>query len=116
METRRKMQVATKHIIKVSEDFSPTPGARYYEDGDDSGQEFYDKCLKIAFSSALSDNERLIIDLDGTEGYATSFLDEAFVRLVKDFSKSVVLNNIEIISEEEPDWIDEIKSYINEAD
>lgn len=110
------MQVVNQHFIKVSDDFSPTPGARYYEDGDDSGQAFYDNCLKNAFQQAVNDGEKLIIDLDGTEGYATSFLDEAFVRLVRDFTKAIVLKHIEIISTEEPDWIDEINSYINEAE
>lgn len=110
------MQVVSKHIIKVSSDFSPTPGARVYADGDDSGQEFYEKCLKAAFQAAIDDHEILVVDLDDTEGYATSFLDEAFVRLVRDFGKDVVLKHIEIISNEEPDWIEEINSYINEAE
>ncbi len=105
----------SKHFIKVSEDFSPTPGARYYEDGEDSGQEFFDKCLKDAFKKALADKEILEIDLDGTEGYATSFLDEAFVRLVQEFRKEDVKKYIKIISFEEPDWINEIASYIEDA-
>ena len=104
------------NTLKVSEAFSNTPGARYYEDGDDSGQEFYDNCLKEAFKGALERRELLTIDLDGTEGYATSFLDEAFVRLVRDFGKNDVLKFIRIISNDEPDWIEEINSYINEAD
>jgi hypothetical protein len=79
-------------------------------------QEFYDKCLKFAFQQAIDENESLVVDLDGTEGYATSFLDEAFVRLVRDFGKDVVLKNIEIISDEEPDWIEEVTDYINEAE
>jgi len=110
------MQVASKHTVKVSTDFSPTPGARVYADGNDSGQEFYDNCLRSAFQQALDDDEILFIDLDGTEGYATSFLDEAFVRLVRDFGKKTVLSHIQIISNEEPDWIEEINSYINEAE
>lgn len=110
------MQVVSKHIIKVSTDFSPTPGARVYADGDDSGQEFYDRCLKDAFQAALDEDETLVVDLDDTEGYATSFLDEAFVRLVRDFGKDKVLDHIEIVSTEEPDWIEEVKSYINEAE
>lgn len=104
-----------KHFLRVSSEFSDTPGARYYTDGDNSGEEFYDKILKSAFKSALDDGSELVIDLDGTEGYATSFLDEAFVRLVKDFGKKEVLKTIKIVSVEEPDWIQEIQNYINEA-
>ncbi|RZK22243.1 MAG: DUF4325 domain-containing protein [Flavobacterium sp.] len=103
-------------LLKVSTAFSPTPGARYYEDGDDSGQEFFDKCLKKAFSDALEIGSILVVDLDDTEGYATSFLDEAFVRLVKEFGKSIVKKHIRIISNEEPDWIEEINNYIDEAE
>lgn len=110
------MQTAVKHFLKVSEEFSTTPGARYYSDGEDSGEEFYDKKLKGAFEEALKENEVLTIDLDGTEGYATSFLDEAFNRLVQGFGKKAVKKHIEIISTEEPDWVEEIASYIDEAE
>src|ERR1700693_1662629 len=109
------MQVITKHFLKVNKDFSETPGARYYTDGNFSGEDFYENYLKHAFKEALDDNSKLTIDLDGTEGYATSFLDEAFIRLAKAFGKKSVSDHIYIISTEEPDWIDEIKSYINEA-
>lgn len=109
------MQIAEKNQISVSEHFSHTPGARYYSDGEDSGEKFYDTILRDAFKRALEDNEKLVVNLDGTEGYATSFLDEAFMRLSKEFTKEKVLAHLEIISNEEPDWIIEIESYINEA-
>ena len=101
--------------IKVK-DFSMTPGARYYDDGPDSGQEFYEKVLQKAFKSALEKSEKLTIDLDGTEGYATSFLDETFTRLTQEFGSKAVLNYLIIISEEEPDWITEIESYIKSVE
>ncbi|MFI5160800.1 MAG: STAS-like domain-containing protein [Sphingobacteriales bacterium] len=110
------MQVATKHFLKISSEFSETPGARYYTDGQDSGQEFYEKFLHHAFKEAFEDNSILTIDLDGTEGYATSFLDEAFMRLTKEFGKNEVLSHIKIISTEEPDWISEIDSYIKDVE
>lgn len=106
----------TKHFLKISRDFSETPGARYYSDGNFSGQEFYEKILRRAFKEALSDDSKLVIDLDGTEGYATSFLDETFMRLTKEFGKDTVLKNIELISIEEPDWVDEITSYIKDVE
>jgi hypothetical protein len=109
------MQVATRHFLKISSDFSETPGARYYTDGQDSGQEFYDKILRHALKEAIDENTILTIDLDGTEGYATSFLDEAFMRLAKEFGKEVTLAHIKIISLEEPDWESEIISYIKDV-
>jgi hypothetical protein len=106
---------ADKQLMKISKDFTTTPGARYYEDGPFSGQEFFDKKLDSAFQTAISKKEKLIVDLDGTEGYATSFLDEAFRRLSLKYGKDLVLNNLNFISNEEPDWIDEIKKYIRNA-
>ena len=100
--------------IKISEDFSKTPNARYKTDGPNSGEEFYEIILKKAFEKTFGNNEILEIDLDGTEGYATSFLDEAFGRLARDFGSQKVWNKISITSNDEPDWIDEIKSYIFE--
>jgi hypothetical protein len=101
--------------IIIAKDFSPTPGARYYTDGPFSGEEFYDKLLSVKFNEALESGRKLVVDLDGTEGYATSFLDEAFRRLAKHFSINTVMQNLEIISTEEPDWREEVFSYIEGA-
>jgi len=95
-------------IIKIASDFSETPGARYKKDGDFSGEEFYEKILKSKFEEALNSSIKLTVNLDGTHGYATSFLDEAFGRLARDFGKKIVLNNLMFISNEEPYLIEEI--------
>lgn len=104
-----------EELLKIASEFSTTPGARYLTDGKHSGQEFYEQILKKRFESLLKANLKLTIDLDGTHGYATSFLDEAFGRLSKDFGADVVIANTKFISNEEPYLIDEIKEYINEA-
>ena len=101
-----------KYLINIAEDFSEIPGARYYDDGDFSGQEFREKFLEKEFDKY----DVIEINLDGTEGYATSFLEEAFgglVRIVKD--KEKVLTKLTFISTEEPNLIEEIMSYIKEA-
>ena len=84
--------------------YSEYPGPRYCEQGDCSGEDFYHKVLNDAFASAFNDNEILSINLDGTAGYASSFLDEAFGNLVFDFSQNTVTSNIELVSKQEPDW------------
>lgn len=84
--------------------YSEYPGPRYCDQGDCSGEDFYHTKLNSAFAEAIEANERLVVNLDGTAGYASSFLDEAFGNLVYDFSKECVSNNIEIISKQEPDW------------
>lgn len=101
--------------IKIK-DFSANPGARYYADGKYSGQEYFDKVLKDAYQHAVAAKEKLIIILDGTNGFASSFLSEAFGLLSENFSSKDVLKNIELISEEEPDWKEIILSnYIPNA-
>jgi hypothetical protein len=102
-------------IYYVAQQYSQTPGARYRTDGIFSGQEFYEEHLKELFENAIGTKTKLIINLDGTDGYATSFLDEAFGRLAQDFGVKSVFDNIEIISEEEPDLLDEINEYIKNA-
>ena len=62
--------------------------------------------LNSSFYDAISSNEKLIVDLDLTSGYASSFLDEAFGNLVYDYTKELVMKHLEIISLEEPHWKD----------
>lgn len=100
-------------IINIREDFSETPGARHISDGDFSGEEFFNKILEPKFLS-LEGNEVLIVNLDGTDGFATSFLDEAFGGLARKYNRDNVLTKINFISIEEPYLVDEITSYMNE--
>jgi hypothetical protein len=90
--------------LKISTDFSIYPGARYETDGKYSGEEFYKLKLKRAFQDALENNDQLIVDLDGTAGYASSFLSESFGLLTETFGKDQVLGRLQIVSDNEPDW------------
>lgn len=99
--------------ISIREQFSTTPGARHISDGDFSGEDFFNRILEPAFLT-LNEGEILEINLDGTDGYATSFLDEAFGGLARKYGKANVLKKVKFISEEEPYLIDEIISYMNE--
>ncbi|MCK7596900.1 STAS-like domain-containing protein [Microbulbifer sp. CAU 1566] len=87
--------------ISIAEDFSDAPGARYRDDGDASGQEFYEDHLKGKFEEAVAKKNRLIIDMDRTYGYATSFISASFGRLSKEFGADKVLSIVEIISKED---------------
>ncbi len=97
--------------ISIKDDFSSTPGARYYTDGEFSGQEFRDEKLEPKFLG-LSDGEKLLVDLDGTSGYATSFLEEAFGGLARKHGSKIVLSALNFLSNEDPSLIQEIESYI----
>lgn len=102
-------------ILNIANDFSPTPGARYRTDGKFSGQEFYESILNKAFSKTSSIGQKLVIVLDGTAGYATSFLDEAFGRLARDFGVEKVKSGLSLVSVEEPELLEEIDEYIENA-
>ena len=94
--------------IKVI-DFAEYPGPRYKSQGPNSGQEFYEKILKIKFQEVLDNNYNfLIVDLDGTAGYASSFIDEAFGNLLNDYKYEVVKKKLKIVSLEEESWEDVI--------
>jgi hypothetical protein len=94
--------------INIAYDFSMFPGLRNSELSEDSGEDFYHRILNKSFAEALADGGKLVVVLDGTDGYASSFLDEAFGNLVYDFSSSTVKKHLEIISEQEPHWKDMI--------
>jgi phosphomannomutase len=101
-------------IIDIVKDFSDDTGARYYSDGPDSGEEFYDKLLKTSFQKAIDLGEKLKVILDGTEGHASSFLNEAFGRLGKQFGADLVWKNLIIESFEVPKYIIKVKEAIYE--
>lgn len=102
-------------LIRISKDFSETPGARYKNEGPFSGQEFREDVLRGKYEEAKRLGEKLIIDFDGGYGYPTSFLEEAFGGLARIYKPSAVLEVLEFISNDEPSLIDEVKSYILSA-
>jgi hypothetical protein len=103
--------------INIALDFSRIPGARYPEEGDFSGQEFRQTILLPKLQEAIKKQEKLTVNLDGTAGLGTSFLEESFGGLIRvdKFDVDSLENTLNFISEEDPDYITEIWSYINEA-
>lgn len=102
-----------KPKIKIAEVFSEYPGTRAAKDSDNSAELFYTTILKPVMRKAADIKSRITIDLDGTSGYASSFLDEAFGRLTIDFTGEEIAL-IDFISTEEPYLIDDIKKSITE--
>lgn len=64
--------------ISIAEDFTKYPGGRYRKFGKGSGEEFRDFLIPY-----MDRKEPLTIVLDGTAGYSSSFLEEAFGGLVR---------------------------------
>lgn len=109
------MESMTQVLLVVGKEFSDTPGPRSRTQGDFSGEDFLERLLKPRFEQALGRGLVLRVDLDGTEGYATSFLEAAFGGLSRIYGADKVLGHLDFKSDDEPYLVDEIKRYINEA-
>jgi len=104
-----------RNKIKISEVFSETLGGRYVSDGANSGEEFRKTHLMPTIKS-LKEGKTVLIDFDGTYGYPTSFLEEAFGGLARILGKEAVLKKLKFKSDEEPSLIEEVIGYINNAE
>ncbi len=106
-----------KKIIITVRDFSETPGPREKAQGDFSAELFVETILDPEFTKMNNDAEiKMVIDLDGTLGYGTSFLEEVFGGTARKRGVGFVRNRIEVISEEEPWLKDEIKTYVDDVE
>lgn len=103
--------------INISKDFSATPGPRYIKEGNFSGELFRKEILFDRVSEALEKDISFEINLDGTAGYGTSFLEESFGGLIRihKLSYEKIIEKMTLISEEEEYLIDDIKGYLYDA-
>lgn len=103
----------TPQIINVASDFSRFPAGRYLSDGPFTGEGF----LREKLLPALEYSEKVVIELDGTLGYGSSFLEEAFGGLVREkkWTFSQWQQHIELYSPTDPNLIAEIESYARKA-
>jgi hypothetical protein len=65
--------------ISVAHDFTPSPAGRVESDGPFPGAKFRDQLLV----PALKEYDEVIVDLDETDGFGSSFLEEAFGGLIR---------------------------------
>lgn len=96
-------------MIDVGKQFARIPGGRT---GNHSGEQFRTEFLL----PALRDNDKVIVDLEGTLGLGSSFLEESFGGLVRydGFKASELKKRLEIRLSIKS-YVDEIWSYINSA-
>ena len=109
------MTTQVMKVISIAKGFSETPGPRARDEGDFSGDQFLEDVLRPAYVQAVKEGSTLIVDLDGTEGYATSFLEATFGGLAREFDAAEILRVVTFKSDDEPFLIDEIKGYIADA-
>jgi hypothetical protein len=102
-------------IISIAKDFSETPGPRARDEGEFSGDQFLQEILRPAYLQAVEDGSTLTVDLDGTEGYATSFLEATFGGLAREFDAAEINRVLKFKSDDEPFLIKEIAGYIADA-
>lgn len=102
--------------IKISNDFSDTPGGRLKEEGEFSGELFRDTILIEKYEEAEKTNSVLEIDFDDCYGVGTSFLEEAFGGLVRKYHKHNILQRLKIIATEDETIPDNIKKFVERAE
>ena len=94
-------------MIRVNlRDFSKTPGGRDRKSGKFSAEEFREDWLKPKLEEAMSRGCSLRVDLDGTAGLASSFLDGAFTWIA--LLGFDAIDTLEIVSNEQPSYALEI--------
>ena len=99
--------------IDVSRDFSRFPSGRYEKNGTTSGEAFRTKILEPALRGSTG---KVKILLDGTIGYGSSFLEEAFGGLVRvsRFDATDLLTRFDFVSTDEA-LTRELREYITQA-
>lgn len=83
--------------INIAKDFCEFPSGRFRKNGEGSGEEFREEILLPVFQAG----DELKIELSGTPGYPSSFLEEAFGGLVRSgLSLNDLKNRLKIVSDE----------------
>jgi hypothetical protein len=76
-----------EHSIDIGKDFNPLLGGRTIKVGPYSGELFYKELLEPKFRLAIEEGKELHIYLDNAKGYASSFLDQSFGELARNYNK-----------------------------
>jgi hypothetical protein len=103
-------------VISIAKEFSPYPVGRFYGDGPDSGERFRDEYLE----PPLRAGDIVQVQLSGTEGYGSSFLDEAFGGIVRKLklSEQDARARLHVVADDDPvdqGYLAEALEYISDA-
>ena len=98
--------------INVAKDFTRFPSGRFRKNGDTSGEAFRENFLE----KPISKGERITVELDGTIGYGSSFLEEAFGGLVRSLKiQAPRIRTLLTLETSDPALLEEIDGYIEDA-
>lgn len=102
--------------FNLAADYSKNPSARFEDEGINGGEQLR-KIIVPQLKEAIAQRDKFQIILDGTSGLGTSFLEEVFGGLIREehISYQELKDYLVVISEEEPELIDEINQYIEDA-
>lgn len=98
--------------INVAKDFSKYPAGRTKTDGPESGERFREEYL----IPAIQKGKLTIIELDGTRGYGSSFLEEAFGGLVRGGFSLIAIERCFEFKSTDKSLIAEINKYIKDQE
>lgn len=100
-------------IINVAKDFTRFPSGRFRKNGATSGEAFREDYLE----PPMRDGQMVIVELDGTIGYGSSFLEEAFGGLVRSLKwQSDDIKKKMQLTTDDSALLDEIWSYVKDAE
>jgi len=101
--------------IKIATDYSDTPLGRFPDDSPVNGTRFRDEFLR----PALDAEDKVEVDIDGIEGYGSSFLEESFGGLVRKgyFTEAELRKRLQIVGQDKTLEVirNLIWSYIHDA-
>jgi hypothetical protein len=102
----------TQVKYSIAREFSRYPAGRYRTDGPWSGQKLQEDVLL----PLLSERSPILIDLDGTAGYGSSFLEEAFGGTVRALGLTLAeANRLINLSSADDSLVEEIQGYMRDA-
>lgn len=99
--------------ISIAKNFSEAPAGRYLSDGPFSGEKFRNEVL----FPALREFDLVELDLDGTLGYGSSFLEEAFGGLIRECGMTLEqINKKLVITSSRRLYLKRTKQYMIDAE
>lgn len=107
--------ITSRIDLNVATEFTLFPGPRKRSEGEFSGEQFLEALLRPRFVAARDSGTTLHVNLDGAAGYPTSFLEEAFGGLAREFGSLEVKRGLEIVCTDEPYLSEQIWKYIADA-
>ncbi|WP_303852932.1 STAS-like domain-containing protein [Bartonella apis] len=85
-------------IINLANDFSRYPAGRFSDDGSHNGSKFRDEILWPRLENVIRKNDTLTINIDDVRSLGSSFIDEAFVGLLRkhNITKEILLKYLDV--------------------